>query len=108
MAGADRVEGTLFGNGERTGNVDVVTLAMNLFTQGVDPALDFSDITAAARPAEYCNQLPVHPRHPYVGELAFTAFSGSHQDAIKKGMPAQAQRNDGLWDVPYQIGRANV
>ncbi|HLT78130.1 MAG TPA: 2-isopropylmalate synthase [Ferrovibrio sp.] len=112
MAGADRVEGTLFGNGERTGNVDVVTLAMNLFSQGVDPELDFSDITAVARTAEYCNQLPVHPRHPYVGELAFTAFSGSHQDAIKKGMAAQAQRNDGIWEVPYlpidpaDVGRA--
>ena len=112
MAGADRVEGTLFGNGERTGNVDVVTLAMNLFSQGVDPELDFTDITSAARTAEYCNQLPVHPRHPYVGELAFTAFSGSHQDAIKKGMTAQAQRNDGVWEVPYlpidpaDVGRA--
>jgi len=112
MAGADRVEGTLFGNGERTGNVDVVTLAMNLFSQGVDPELDFSDITAVARTAEYCNQLPVHPRHPYVGELAFTAFSGSHQDAIKKGMTAQGQRNDGVWEVPYlpidpaDVGRA--
>lgn len=112
MAGADRVEGTLFGNGERTGNVDVVTLAMNLFSQGVDPELDFSDITSVARTAEYCNQLPVHPRHPYVGELAFTAFSGSHQDAIKKGMTAQAQRNDGVWEVPYlpidpaDVGRA--
>jgi len=112
MAGADRVEGTLFGNGERTGNVDVVTLAMNLFTQGVDPTLDFSDISGAARVAEYCNQLPVHPRHPYVGELAFTAFSGSHQDAIKKGMAAQAQRNDTVWEVPYlpidpaDVGRA--
>lgn len=112
MAGADRVEGTLFGNGERTGNVDVVTLAMNLFSQGVDPELDFSDITSVARTAEYCNQLPVHPRHPYVGELAFTAFSGSHQDAIKKGMTAQGQRNDGVWEVPYlpidpaDVGRA--
>ena len=112
MAGADRVEGTLFGNGERTGNVDVVTLAMNLFTQGVDPALDFSDISATAKVAEYCNQLPVHPRHPYVGELAFTAFSGSHQDAIKKGMTAQKSRNDGVWEVPYlpidpaDVGRA--
>lgn len=112
MAGADRVEGTLFGNGERTGNVDVVTLAMNLFSQGVDPELDFSDITSVARTAEYCNQLPVHPRHPYVGELAFTAFSGSHQDAIKKGMTAQGQRNDGIWEVPYlpidpaDVGRA--
>ncbi len=112
MAGADRVEGTLFGNGERTGNVDVVTLALNLFTQGVDPKLDFSDITTVARTAEYCNQLPVHPRHPYVGELAFTAFSGSHQDAIKKGMTAQGQRNDSVWEVPYlpidpaDVGRA--
>lgn len=112
MAGADRVEGTLFGNGERTGNVDVVTLAMNLFTQGVDPELDFSDITAVARVAEYCNQLPIHPRHPYVGELAFTAFSGSHQDAIKKGIAAQGQRNDNIWEVPYlpidpaDVGRA--
>jgi 2-isopropylmalate synthase len=99
MAGADRVEGTLFGNGERTGNVDVVTLALNLYTQGVDPQLDFSDINAAVRCAEYCNQLPVHPRHPYAGELVFTAFSGSHQDAIKKGFAA---RQDGeVWDVPY-------
>jgi len=112
MAGADRVEGTLFGNGERTGNVDVVTLAMNLFTQGVDPALDFSDITSVAKVAEYCNQLPIHPRHPYVGELAFTAFSGSHQDAIKKGIAAQKLRNDGIWEVPYlpidpsDVGRA--
>jgi len=112
MAGADRVEGTLFGNGERTGNVDVVTLALNMFTQGVDPMLNFSDITAVARTAEYCNQLPIHPRHPYVGELAYTAFSGSHQDAIKKGMAAQAQRNDGIWEVPYlpidpaDVGRA--
>ena len=85
MAGADRVEGTLFGNGERTGNVDVVTLAMNLFSQGVDPELDITDIDALRRVAEYCNRLPVHPRHPYVGDLVYTAFSGSHQDAIKKG-----------------------
>ena len=85
LAGADRVEGTLFGNGERTGNVDVVTLAMNLFTQGVDPELDISDIDALRRVAEHCNRLPVHPRHPYVGDLVYTAFSGSHQDAIKKG-----------------------
>jgi len=99
MAGAERVEGTLFGNGERTGNVDIVTLALNLYTQGVDPKLDFSNINEAARCAEACNQLPIHPRHPYVGDLVFTAFSGSHQDAIKKGLDA---RGDGdLWDVPY-------
>ena len=101
MAGADRVEGTLFGNGERTGNVDVVTLALNLHTQGVDPQLDFSDINAVVRCAEHCNQLPVHPRHPYAGELVFTAFSGSHQDAIKKGFAARRQDPDGPWDVPY-------
>ena len=88
LAGADRVEGTLFGNGERTGNVDVVTMALNLFTQGVDPELDFSDIDALRRTAEYCNRLPVHERHPYVGDLVYTAFSGSHQDAIKKGTEA--------------------
>lgn len=99
MAGADRVEGTLFGNGERTGNVDVVTLALNLYTQGVDPQLDFSDINAAIRCAEYCNQLPVHPRHPYAGELVFTAFSGSHQDAIKKGFAAR--RDGDIWEIPY-------
>jgi len=101
MAGADRVEGTLFGNGERTGNVDIVTLALNLFSQGVDPALDLSDVGEIVRTVEYCNQLPVHPRHPYGGELVFTAFSGSHQDAIKKGLTAQAKSNTGLWDVPY-------
>jgi 2-isopropylmalate synthase len=101
MAGADRVEGCLFGNGERTGNVDLVTLALNLYTQGVDPGLDFSDIAEVVRTVEYCNQLPVHPRHPYAGELVFTAFSGSHQDAIKKGFAAQSERNDQLWDVPY-------
>jgi 2-isopropylmalate synthase len=99
MAGADRVEGCLFGNGERTGNVDLVTLALNLYTQGIHPGLDFSDINDVARTVEYCNQLPIHPRHPYVGDLVFTAFSGSHQDAIKKGFAAQDP--DGLWEVPY-------
>ncbi|RUQ33146.1 MAG: 2-isopropylmalate synthase [Candidatus Competibacteraceae bacterium] len=99
LAGADRVEGTLFGNGERTGNVDIVTLALNLFTQGIDPGLDLSDINAVVRCAEYCNQIPVHPRHPYAGELVFTAFSGSHQDAIKKGLAANAGQS--WWDVPY-------
>ena len=101
MAGADRVEGCLFGNGERTGNVDLVTLALNLYTQGVDPELDFSDVGEVVKTVEYCNQLPVHPRHPYAGELVFTAFSGSHQDAIKKGFVAQQARNDQMWDVPY-------
>ncbi len=100
MAGADRVEGCLFGNGERTGNVDVVTLAMNLFSQGVDPMLDVTDIDALRRVAEYCNRLPVHPRHPYVGDLVYTAFSGSHQDAIKKGIAALPQDYD-TWEVPY-------
>ena len=100
MAGADRVEGTLFGNGERTGNVDVVTLAMNLFSQGVDPELDITDIDALRRVAEYCNRLPVHPRHPYVGDLVYTAFSGSHQDAIKKGFDALGTDYD-VWEVPY-------
>jgi 2-isopropylmalate synthase len=99
MAGADRVEGCLFGNGERTGNVDIVTLALNLYTQGVDPGLDFSDINAIARTVEHCNQLPIHPRHPYVGDLVFTAFSGSHQDAIKKGFAMQ--QPDSTWNVPY-------
>jgi 2-isopropylmalate synthase len=99
MAGAERIEGCLFGNGERTGNVDIVTLALNLYTQGVHPGLDFSDINAVARTVEECNQLPIHPRHPYVGDLVFTAFSGSHQDAIKKGMAAQ--RPDAIWEVPY-------
>src|SRR6266702_8695704 len=100
MAGADRVEGTLFGNGERTGNVDVITLAMNLFSQGIHPHLDVSDIDALRRVAEYCNRLPVHPRHPYVGDLVYTAFSGSHQDAIKKGLEAIGPDYD-VWDVPY-------
>jgi len=100
LAGADRVEGTLFGNGERTGNVDVVTLAMNLFAQGVDPLLDVSDIDGLRRVAEYCNRLPVDLRHPYVGDLVYTAFSGSHQDAIKKGMEA-LPRDYGMWEVPY-------
>ncbi|HQR03941.1 MAG: 2-isopropylmalate synthase [Proteobacteria bacterium] len=99
MAGADRVEGCLFGNGERTGNVDIVTLAMNLYTQGVEPGLDFSDINAVARTAEHCTGLPIHPRHPYVGDLVFTAFSGSHQDAIKKGFAHQI--DGGEWQVPY-------
>ncbi|MGL4591631.1 MAG: 2-isopropylmalate synthase [Aestuariivirga sp.] len=101
LAGADRVEGTLFGNGERTGNVDIVTLAMNMFSQGVDPGLDCSNINDLVRMAEYCNQLPVHPRHPYAGELVFTAFSGSHQDAINKGFKAMAASNAPLWEVPY-------
>ena len=101
MAGADRVEGTLFGNGERTGNVDIVTIALNLLTQGIDPELDFSDINSVIREVEYCNQLPVHPRHPYAGDLVFTAFSGSHQDAIKKGLNALAKSNNPEWEVPY-------
>ncbi len=101
MAGADRVEGTLFGNGERTGNVDVVTLAMNLFSQGVDPMLDVSDIDALVAVAEHCNRLPVHPRHPYGGTLVYTAFSGSHQDAINKGLAAQRADASGVWEVPY-------
>ena len=99
MAGADRVEGCLFGNGERTGNVDLVTVALNLYTQGVDPQLDFSDIDAVRKVVEECNQIPVHPRHPYVGDLVHTAFSGSHQDAIRKGF-AQQDAN-GVWEVPY-------
>jgi 2-isopropylmalate synthase len=101
LAGADRVEGCLFGNGERTGNVDLVTLALNLYTQGIAPGLDFSQLKQVVEVVEQCNQLPVHPRHPYAGELVFTAFSGSHQDAIKKGFAAQQQRQDGLWQVPY-------
>ena len=109
MAGADRVEGCLFGNGERTGNVDLVTLGLNLFSQGVDPQIDFSNIDEIKRTVEYCNQLPVHERHPYAGDLVYTAFSGSHQDAIKKGLEALA--NDAAaagvdvdryeWGVPY-------
>ncbi|MGI9657387.1 MAG: 2-isopropylmalate synthase [Gaiellaceae bacterium] len=101
MAGADRVEGTLFGNGERTGNVCLVTLAMNLLSQGFDPGLDFSEIDEVRRVVEYCNQLPVHPRHPYVGELVYTSFSGSHQDAIKKGLEALEGSGRELWEVPY-------
>ena len=101
MAGADRVEGTLFGNGERTGNVCLVTLAMNMFSQGVDPKLDCSNMNELVRVAEYCNQLPVHPRHPYAGDLVFTAFSGSHQDAINKGFKAMEASNKSQWEVPY-------
>ena len=101
MAGADRVEGTLFGNVERTGNVDIINVAMNLFSQGVDPELDISDINELRRTAEYCNQLPVHPRHPYVGDLVYTAFSGSHQDAIKKGFEALDASDSDLFEVPY-------
>ena len=100
LAGADRVEGTLFGNGERTGNVDVVTLAMNLFSQGIDPKLDFHDIEKVRRVAEYATRMPVHPRHPYAGDLVYTAFSGSHQDAIKKGMAAIGDSYE-EWEVPY-------
>ncbi|MXP25082.1 2-isopropylmalate synthase [Altererythrobacter indicus] len=101
MAGADRVEGCLFGNGERTGNCCLVTVGLNLYTQGIDPELDFSDIDKVIETVEFCNQIPVHQRHPYGGEFVFTAFSGSHQDAIKKGFAAQEQRNDELWRVPY-------
>ena len=101
MAGADRVEGTLFGNGERTGNVDIITLGLNMFTQGVDPMLDISDIKSLVDTAEFCNQLPVHQRHPYAGLLVHTAFSGSHQDAIRKGLDAMRQSNQTLWEVPY-------
>ena len=101
MAGADRVEGCLLGNGERTGNCDLVTVALNMYTQGVDPKLDLSDIDGVVKTVDYCTNLPVHPRTPYAGDLVFTAFSGSHQDAIKKGFAAQATRNDGLWEVPY-------
>ncbi len=101
MAGADRIEGTLFGNGERTGNVDVITLAMNMVSQGVDSKLDMSNMRELRATAEYCNQLPVHPRHPYAGDLVFTAFSGSHQDAINKGLKAMESSNSQAWDVPY-------
>ena len=101
LAGADRIEGTLFGNGERTGNVDLVTLGLNLYTQGVNPGIDFSNLPQIRRTVEYCNRLPVHERHPYGGDLVFTAFSGSHQDAIKKGFAAMKQSNSGRWDVPY-------
>jgi len=101
LAGADRIEGCLFGNGERTGNVDLVTLALNMYSQGVHPKLDFSDIDEVIRTVEYCNAIPVHPRHPYAGDLVFTAFSGSHQDAIKKGFAAKAADDGGFWEVPY-------
>ena len=101
MAGAERVEGTLFGNGERTGNVDIVTLGLNMFTQGINPELDFSDINKLIETAEFCNQLPVHQRHPYAGLLVHTAFSGSHQDAIRKGMEAISKSNEPHWEVPY-------
>ncbi len=102
MAGAERVEGTLFGNGERTGNIDLITLALNMFSQGVDPKLDLSDIDELRRVVEYCNQLPVNPRHPYSGDLVYTSFSGSHQDAINKGMEAWAKKPEGeVWEVPY-------
>jgi 2-isopropylmalate synthase len=101
LAGADRIEGTLFGNGERTGNVDIISLAGNMFTQGVDPTLDFSNMDELIGVAEYCNELPVHQRHPYAGELVFTAFSGSHQDAIKKGIDALEKSNSPHWEVPY-------
>ncbi len=101
MAGADRVEGCLLGNGERTGNCDLVTVALNMYTHGVDPKIHFDDIDEIINTVTYCNQLPVHPRHPYAGDLVFTAFSGSHQDAIKKGFAAQEAKNDALWEVPY-------
>jgi len=101
MAGAERVEGTLFGNGERTGNVDLVTLALNLYSQGIDPKLDLSNLSEIVQVAEFCNRLPIHPRHPYAGDLVFTAFSGSHQDAIKKGFTARRALDVALWEVPY-------
>jgi 2-isopropylmalate synthase len=101
MAGAERIEGCLFGNGERTGNVDLVTLGLNMYTQGVDPEIDYSNINEIRQTVEYCNQLPVHPRHPYGGDLVFTAFSGSHQDAINKGFKALQASNSKVWEVPY-------
>lgn len=101
LAGADRVEGTLFGNGERTGNVDIVTLALNMYTQGINPGLEFGHISEVVEAFEFCNRLPVHPRHPYAGELVFTAFSGSHQDAIKKGLSAREASGEQIWEVPY-------
>lgn len=101
LAGAQRVEGCLFGNGERTGNVDILTLALNLYSQGVDPTLTFNDIKKTVKIAEYCNDLPVHPRHPYAGELVFTAFSGSHQDAIKKGFAHRFESSEQFWNIPY-------
>jgi 2-isopropylmalate synthase len=104
LAGADRIEGTVLGNGERTGNVDLVTLAMNLYSQGYPPGLDFSDIFSVIDTVVECTGLPIHPRHPYAGELVFTAFSGSHQDAIKKGFEAQTAREkkgNNIWDMPY-------
>lgn len=101
LAGADRIEGTLFGNGERSGNVDVVNIALNMFTQGVNPGLDISHINDLVKTAEYCNQLPVHPRHPYAGDLVYTSFSGSHQDAINKGFAALVKSNNQLWEIPY-------
>lgn len=101
LAGADRVEGCLFGNGERTGNVDLVTLALNLYTQGIDPGLTFPSIRDVVKTVEYCNRISIHPRHPYAGELVHTAFSGSHQDAIRKGFAAHERRNDGIWEMPY-------
>ncbi|RAP33372.1 2-isopropylmalate synthase [Candidatus Marinamargulisbacteria bacterium SCGC AG-439-L15] len=101
LAGADRVEGTLFGNGERTGNVDIITLALNMYTQGVNPELDISTINELIKLSNYCTDIPIHPRHPYAGELVYTAFSGSHQDAIKKGMAHQKDKEDPLWEVPY-------
>ncbi len=101
MAGADRVEGCLLGNGERTGNCDLVTVALNMYTQGTDPQLDLSNIDEIVKTVEYATRIPVHPRTPYAGDLVFTAFSGSHQDAIKKGFASQSARNDGMWEVPY-------
>ncbi|MDI2090178.1 2-isopropylmalate synthase [Commensalibacter oyaizuii] len=101
MAGADRIEGCLFGNGERTGNVDIITLAMNMYTQGINPKLDFHDIKRIVEIVKECNELPVHPRHPYAGELVFTAFSGSHQDAIKKGFQARQNQQHSYWELPY-------